>query len=464
MKNLFIICALGFVFTTNCSSSKKLATIKPDQTQVADEFITHHESSFINIPVTIQIKDIEALTNNNLTGLIYDDTSFDKDDLKLKIWKEAPIKITYDNGKIKTIFPMKAQVFYRIGTNKLGIDLYDIREFNLRGTVTLLSDVGLTNWHLKTNTRLVSLEWKEHPTMKLFGQNIVITNVIIPAIALFKDEIVESIDDALAESMNFKPQVLDALETICKPFQMSETYESWLRIVPEELYTTDATLTKTDVRFTMGMKCQMETIVGVEPLPKFDRNKIVLKPVKDIPNRVTTSIVAMSSYEDASRLMNTNFKGQTFGSGSKQVSVEQVELWQNNQKLIIGLTLKGAVNGTIYLSGYPQYNAVTQEVYLDQLDYVLDTKSVIAKTANWLASKSILLQLQQYCRYSIKPNLDEGKANILKYLDNYTVMPGVFVNGKLGEIKFQNIYLTHKAIAALIELDGNVAISVKGIE
>ena len=430
----------------------------------AGTLITNQEPSFINIPVTIQIKDIETLTNKNLTGLIYDDSSFDKDDLKLKIWKEAPIKIAYENGKIKTIFPMKAQVFYRIGTSKLGIDLYDIREFNMNGTVTLLSNVGLTNWHLKTNTRLVSLEWKEHPTMKLFGQNIAITNVIIPTIALFKDDIVKSIDEALAESMNFKPQVLDALETICKPFQMSETYESWLRIVPEELYTTDATLTKTEVRFTMGMKCQMETIIGVEPQPKFDRNKIVLKPVKDIPNRVTTSIVAISSYEDASRLMTGNFKGQVFGSGAKKVSVENVELWQNNKKLIIGLSLKGAVNGTIYLSGYPQYNAVTQEVYLDQLDYVLDTKSVMAKTANWLASKTILLQLQQNCRYSIKPNLDEGKANILKYLNNYAVMPGVFVNGQLGEITFKNMQLTNDAMVAFIAIDGNLAISVKGIE
>lgn len=430
----------------------------------AGHLVTQQEPSFINIPVTIQIKDIETLTNKNLTGLIYDDSSFDKDDLKLKIWKEAPIKISYEKGKIKTIFPLKTQVFYRIGTDKLGVSLYDVREFNMNGTVTLLSDVGLSNWNLKTNTTLVSLVWKEHPTMKLFGQNIAITSVIIPTVALFKDDIVESIDEALAESMNFKPQVLDALETICKPFQMSETYESWLRIVPEELYTTDAQINKDAVSFTMGMKCLMETIVGAEPKSKFDRNKIVLKPVKDIPNRVTTNIAAVSTYEDASRLMTNNFKGQVFGSGSKKVSVENVEIWQNNKKLIIGLSLKGVVDGTIYLSGYPQYNAVTQEVYLDQLDYVLDTKGVIAKTANWLASKIILLQLQQYCRYSIKPNLDEGTDNILSYLNNYAVMPGVFVNGQLGEIRFQNIQLTNQAIVAFIEIDGTLKLSVKGVE
>ena len=107
MKYLFIsICALSLLFS-GCSSSKKLVTTKPAKTMDAGHLVTQQEPSFINIPVTIQIKDIETLTNKNLTGLIYDDSSFDKDDLKLKIWKQAPIKISYEKGKIKTIFPLK---------------------------------------------------------------------------------------------------------------------------------------------------------------------------------------------------------------------------------------------------------------------------------------------------------------------------------------------------------------------
>jgi hypothetical protein len=33
-----------------------------------------------------------------------------------------------------------------------------------------------------------------------------------------------------------------------------------------------------------------------------------------------------------------------------------------------------AVNGTIYLAGFPQYNDKTKEVYFDQLDYALIQK------------------------------------------------------------------------------------------
>jgi len=464
MRNLLVLFSIAMMLFSACSSSKKLATLKPVRTMDAGELVTENAYSFINIPVSIQLKDIETFTNNVLQGLLHEDMDIEDDDIKMKVWKEAPIEIRYENGKIKSVFPLKAQVFYRIGTRKLGFDLFDTREFNLSGTVTMLSDVGLRNWNMQTKTTLKSLVWKEHPTIKILGQDIRITNLITPAIGLFQKGIAQTIDAAIGESLNFKPNVLDALETVCAPFQMSETYESWLRIVPVELYTTDAVLDKEEVRFTMGMKCIMETIVGKEPVSKFDREKIVLKPVTKIPNKVTTGIVALVSYEDASRLMTNNFKGEEFGSGSKKVSVTNVEIWQNNKKLIIGLDLKGAVNGSIYLSGYPQYNATTQEIYLDQLDYVLDSKSVLAKTANWLASKTILLQLQENCRYSIKSNLEEGKQNIATYLNNYSPMPGVFVNGTLQDIAFQNIQLTNSAIAAFIKIDGTVSIEVNGLE
>jgi hypothetical protein len=54
--------------------------------------------------------------------------------------------------------------------------------------------------------------------------------LINPAIKLFKSQIERKIDEAV--SMNFKPNVMEALEKFVKPFQMNESYESWLRIIP----------------------------------------------------------------------------------------------------------------------------------------------------------------------------------------------------------------------------------------
>jgi hypothetical protein len=463
----FLLPIALIILISGCSTSQKIAALKPEPDD-AVPLVYENIPSFINLPISIKLKDIENQTNSILNGLIYEDNNIEDDDIEMKVWKQAPITITNDKGvsgeKIKIILPLKAIVKYRIGTKKMGVEFYDTREFNLDGVVTLISDTGLINWKLNTKTELKSLDWNESPTMTVFGKNVPVTYLINPGIKLFKSKIEKKIDDAIAKSMDFKPNVLSALEKICTPFQMNEEYESWLRIIPIEIYSTTAKLKNDTFLLDMGMKCTMETLIGKKPESKFDKNKIALKPVIKIPEDITANIVAVSTYEEASKIMTTNFTGQEFGSGSKKVKVQNVAIWHKNGKMIIALDVLGSVNGTIYLAGFPQYNDKTKEVFFDKLDYALDTKNKLMRTANWLAQGLVLRKIQQSCRYSIKPNLDEGKQSMMNYLKNYSPMPGVFVNGKMEDIQFQKIELTNQAIIAFIKVKGTVNVSVDGLK
>lgn len=458
-KSLILLSGIAIF---GCSSTSQIAALKPEPDD-ASPIVYENSTSFISLPIKIKLKDIENQTNKLLNGLIYEDKDIEDDDIEMKVWKVGAIKISNEKGKIKTILPLKITVNYRYGINKMGLKLYDTREINMNGVVTLVSNVGLTNWKMNTDTMLQSLEWSESPTITIAGKSVAITYLINPAIRLFKSKIENNLDEAIKKSMDFKPNVLDALEKICTPFQMSETYDSWLRIVPLELYTTEAKLQKEVITLDMGLKCNMETVVGQQPNNKLDRDKIILKPVSKMPDRISANIAAVSTYQDASRIMTKNFQGQEFGSGSKKVKVQKVDIWQKNNKMIIALDLLGSLNGTIYLSGFPQYNDATKEIYFDQLDYVLDTKNRLIKTANWLASGLVLKKMQESCRYSIQPNLDEGKKNMLTYLKNYSPMPGVFVNGTVDDIQFKKIQLTNKAIIAFISVNGKVDVSIDGL-
>ena len=452
---------------SSCASSNKIAALKPEPND-AIPLVYETSPSFINLPISVKLKDVENQTNTLLNGLIYEDNYIEDDNIEMKIWKLAPISIENDKEsagqKIKTILPLKVLFKYRIGTKKLGVELYNTKEFNLNGVVTLLSDVGLTNWKLNTKTELKSLDWNESPTMVVFGKNVPVTYLMTPAIKIFRSKIERSIDAAIEKSMDFKPNVLAALEKICTPFQMSEAYESWLQITPVEIYSTDAVLKKDTFLMDMGMKCTMTTLIGKQPESKFEASKIVLKPVSKIPNQITANIAAVSTFAEASKIMTKNFVGQEFGSGNKKVKVQKVDIWHKNDKMVIALDVLGSVNGTIYLTGFPQYNEQTKELFFDKLDYVLDTKNKLMRTANWLAQGLVLRKIQESCRYSIVPNLEEGKQSMAAYLKNYSPMPGVFVNGKIDNVQFQKIQLTNKAIIAFIKVNGTVKVAVDGLK
>jgi hypothetical protein len=458
---LFVL--LIVFFFSSCSTSNKIAALKPEPDD-ASPLVYENTPSFINLPISIKLKDIENQTNTLLNGLVYDDNTIEDDNIEMKIWKLAPISISNENGKIKTVLPLKVLFKYRIGTKTLGVELYNTKEFNLNGVVTLISDAALTNWKLNTKTELKSLDWNESPTMVVFGKNVPVTYLMTPAIKIFKSKIESKIDGAIEKSMDFKPNVLAALEKICTPFQMSEAYESWLRITPIEIYSTNAVLKNDTFLMDMGMKCTMTTLVGNKPESKFDATKIILKPVTKIPNQITANIAAVSTFAEASKIMTKNFAGQEFGSGSKKVKVQNVGIWHKNDKMVIALDVLGTVNGTIYLTGFPQYNEQTKEVFFDKLDYALDTKSKLMRTANWLAQGLVLRKIQESCRYSIVPNLEEGKQTMAAYLKNYSPMPGVYVNGKMDNIQFQKIQLTNKAIIAFIKVNGTVNVSVDGLK
>lgn len=448
---------------SSCATTSKITALKPEPDD-ASPLVYENTPSFINIPIAIKLQDIENQTNKFMNGLIYEDNTIEDDDIEMKIWKLAPISIKNTDGKITTVLPLKTTVKYRIGTDKLGISLYTIREFNLNGNITLVSDVALSNWKLNTKTEFKSLDWNESPTTIVMGKSIPITYLINPTVKLFKSKIERKIDEAIEKSMDFKPNVLDALEKICTPFQMNEAFESWLRIVPIELYATDAKFKKETITLEMGLKCNMETLIGQKPITKFDRNKIVLKSVTQMPDKISANIVAVSSYQDASKIITKNFAGQEYGNGSKKVTVQNVSIWHKNGKMVIALDMLGSINGAVYLTGFPQYNETTKEIYFDQLDYVLDTKNKLLKTANWLAQGMVLRKIQESCRYSIQPNLEEGKQSLMNYLKNYSPMPGVFVNGTISNIQFQKIQLTNKAIIAFIKVNGAVDVAVDGIK
>ncbi len=460
---LFISAIVLLIIATSCGTTAKIESMKPEPDDAAP-LVYENAYSYINMPISIKLKDIENKTNGLLTGLIYEDNNIDDDDIEMKVWKLSPISITNLDGKIKTVLPLKVVAKYRYGVNKLGVDLRDTKEFNLNGVVTLLSDVNLTNWKVNTNTKLEKIDWNDSPTMSILGKNMPITYLINPAVSIFRTKIENKIDESISKAMDFKPNVLDAMQKICTPFEMNTAYQSWLRIVPAEIYTTEAKLVKENIALQMGMKCNMETLIGIKPEIKFDKDKIILKPVSKMPDDVSANIVAVSTYADASRIMTKNFAGQTFGDGSKKVTIQKVDIWHKTGKMVIALDMLGSLNGTIYLMGFPQYNAETKEIFFDQLEYALDTKSRLMRSANWLAQGVILKKIQKTCRYSINPNLDEAKKSMATYLNNFSPMPGVFVNGKIENIDFQKIQLTNKGIIAFVKVKGNVNVNIDGLK
>lgn len=463
MNKFFIGLISMTLFSTlfGCSSTNKITTSKPEPSDnVTSAYKT--TTSFVSMPMEISLSEIENQLNKSLNGLIYEDNILEDDKTEMKIWKTAPIKLIEKDGKIESILPLKIWSKFKYGTEFMGLN--DTREIDLNGTITLLSDVKLSNWKMTTTSIIEDFQWSESPTILVAGKKVPITYIINPTLSIFKSKVAKKIDGAIEKSCDFKPYVLNVLQTMSTPFETSEQYETWFKMNPVEVYVTDAILDKKKVKMDLGLKCTMQTIVGEQPKNSFDKNAISFKPVTKVPDKTSASVAAISTYESASRIITKNFQGKEFASGSRKIVVQKVDLWAKDGKMIIELDMNGSINGSIYLSGIPNYNSITKEIYFDQMDYVLSTKGILTKTANWLLQGMILKKIQESCRYSIKENLEEGKKNLLPYLNNYSPMKGVFVNGTMNDFEFEKVELTNNAIIAFITTTGKMSVKIDGME
>ena len=463
MSKIKIISTLLFtsLLFIGCSTTQKIEALKPPPSDDTP-MVFNTKASYVNMPLEITLAEIENQLNKALIGDIYSDTDIEKDKTELKITKTGAIQLREINGKIETIFPLKIWAKFKYGIDFMGLN--DTKEVNLNGILTVTSDVKLSNWKLETNSNINDIQWTESPSINIAGKNIPITYIINPAISIFKAKISAKIDEAIQKTCDFKPQVLNVLEKMSAPFLMSEQYQTWFKLIPLEVNVTDAILSDSKIKMNLGLKCNMQTIVGMKPKSSFDKLAIQFKAVDKINDKFTANVAAISTYESASKVISSNFKGKSFGSGSKTIVIQKVDLWQKEGKIIIALDMTGSINGTIYLSGIPNYNAVTKEIYFDQMDYVLNTKGLITKTASWLLQGVILKKIEENCRYSIKQNLEEGKKSMLPYLNNYSPMKGVFVNGMTGDFEFEKIDISNKAIIAFITTTGKMNVKIDGME
>ncbi len=458
-----ICTATIIVLLMSCGSTKKIEALKPSA-NYSNEVVYDKQTSYLNLPVEIAVSDLQNQTNKYLNGLIYDDEKIEDDNLMIKIWKQAPIIINENGGKLEMVLPLKVWVKVRYGIEKFGLSAYDTRELNLNGNIKLNSKVVFSNWKLSTATQIGGIDWTQSPSVSILGKDVPITYLINPAISLFKNKLGKMVDDAIAQSLDIKPYVLNSLEQVSKPVQVNNDYHVWFAMQPLELYTNQAKVANKKISIVMGMKSYLETSVNSKPTLSFDKTKIALLAAEKLPDDFGISIAGIVTYQAAAALMKQNFAGKPFQSGSRSVTINDVALWGKDGKMIVELGMTGSVNGNFYLSGIPAYDSTTKEIYLDQVDFVLDSKNQLLRLGDWVAHGIIAKKIKESCRYSIKDQLIQGETTLKTYLSNYEPVKGVKVNGTVIGLRPQKISLTPNAIVTMITAGGKVSISVNGMQ
>jgi hypothetical protein len=468
-KNLFgIMLMLVSLMHLSCKKEKAFIVKPPEQVYLNEEQ-RHKEVSIINVPFELSLDEIELKINKDLGTLLYEDNSMDDnggDNLMMRVTKRKPLQITPNaNGyNVKVPVNIWAKAGWKVEKFGIALAKYEETQFDL--DVNFQTVIGISeNWQVSSKTSPAGYKWVSKPVLRIGMFEVPITGIIERLI----DQnlgIVAQIVDKEVSKITYKPEAELAWKYLYEPILINEAFQVWLKLTPRELLMVNPRAVGRNVRVMMGVKAITETFVGKKPPIINPAPLPPLKLVDDIPDRFEVALINEVPFAEARRLALQQVKDQVFmfNDGKQKIKVLDLDIWGHNENLVVAATLSGSINGKVYLKGEPFYDASDMTLKLKNLDYDLETKNKLIKTADWLAHGQFTRRMEPLFKMPLKAQIEQAKSLISANLAGNQIHENIKVNGNLDKLIPDKIIVAPGSIQAIIKAEGKLEVIVKGIQ
>lgn len=441
-----IVLALG----TSCKTTKPTRPMEQYEENPFEEKI-----SLLNIPIRVGLEELEKMLNKQFEGMVYEDDDMDDgDDMMVKAEKQGDINLSIDSNFVQYKVPLKIWVKYDAGFTTLQ------GEGSIAVEMKTLFDIA-QDWNLSTETEIVGHEWLEQPKLKMGVVSLPVGTVANILLRNFKSTITETIDEQIKENFQMSNLIKEAWENAFQPVLVAPDYNTWLMINPEAIGMTPIKAQDGTISTTISIQSRPRLKIGEKP--SVNKASTVLPPfqyVRETKEDFEIQIGAEISYKEAERLVKENMVGERFDYGKRHIVVEDIELYGQGNKLVVNTKLSGTYEGSIYMTGKPEYNPRNNTIDIKKLKYTVDSRNFLLRSAAWLLKGKFKNSLEENLNFYLDYNLSEIKEQIREQLKGYSVADNVVLKGDLRELNLSNAYLSPDAIQVSLQLDGQVEIQM----
>jgi hypothetical protein len=215
--------------------------------------------------------------------------------------------------------------------------------------------------------------------------------------------------------------------------------------------------------------------IGISAIPVVTFQKEVTKTssVPDLtptatPGGFSVFLEAALQYDSLSRVVNGYMAGKRFdlseGLFAKHIIVKEVTVASNNQgRMLIKVDFTGSFNGTAFFTGNPVYTAATKTIEVQDLDYDLQTKNVLLKTAKWLFAGKIEDELKKGTAINLTSYFETAQSSLNAYL-NKEWTKGIKGSGSVKELKVISVEPLPQHILIKTSCTGALSVQVTQID
>ena len=422
--------------------------------------------SNITLPVSLPISEINSLINQSVKGVLYEDQSYtdnNNDQFKVKVEKQGNIAIKALTGN-RLMISVPLKIWADKGYGTFGVYVYKDTNFNL--IMNFITEISAANnWKLNTKTTTAGFVWTQKPVLDYGKIKIPIAPLIESTLKEQQAKFTTIIDQQIKSQFNLQPYLVMAWNQFSKPINVSEEYNTWLKISPQSTYMSPLQVFQDKIKTTIGIDLYSETYVGQVPLATRDVNTIpnfTLNP--NLPNIFNLQTTANISFDEAKRIAKQQFLNKEFAmrSEDKKVKITDIKVYQEKENIVIEAQTSGEVNGTAFIKGKPFYNAEEHKIKLNVTDFNLKTKNFFQKALTVLFEGKIRRMIEK--DYGI-PLLDIENSSKKNMIENFNkeYVKGIKLQGNVMDLKPTQFLLSEKYITIVIDTKAQLQMNVSGL-
>jgi uncharacterized protein DUF4403 len=269
----------------------------------------------------------------------------------------------------------------------------------------------------------------------------------------------QSIDRIVREQTEAKQRAEMVWQKLQEPVEFAPN--QWLQFQPRDARVSPITSNGTLVLHTsVNLVMAPRVVNGSKP----DSVPMPLPPLQMTPLPLEGFHLALPITVDYGRInqrLEQDMIGQEFQTPvGDTLRVEGVQLYGSGDKLILALQVSGGVNGTVYATGTPVFDEGLGTLKFVDLDFTLDTRNVLVKSANWMFHQNILSSLRSQASIDLSGQLQTLRSRLTSALTR-DLGPNARLEGEVTSLRPRGVYPTAGGVEVHIIAEGSLWVELR---
>lgn len=460
MKNIRLLAVvLSLALLWGCG----LSQLKAPEARVTPAPETQAAGSYLLMPVTVPLDTVVA----ELDGAIPQSDDHDRGNKDWKVigrvvgeigmryyWERGPVTLSVSGQHIsaETELRYRARVGLRVGkgwdeTFCCGCGELSTARIGLSTPISINPD-----WSIHTKVAATLDETGHRCKVKVL--NFDVTELLTSKLQDIMNSKAPAVDRMIRDKVDIKPKVQEAWTRLQQPIKLGDSLN--LLINPTGLIVSPLSGDGNSVSFTVGVMAQPRLIAG-EP-PTVTPAALPGPTAAASESGFHIALEGEVPYDLATQKLADAVVGREFPIGDKKITIANVRVYGSGQSVVVAVGVKGDYEGNVYLYGKPAYDSTTRMVYVQDIDYTVETDSFLARVADWLRHSNLQGEIAKKARWYIGDKLDAVDAKINRAL-NREISPGVTLSGSVA-LQPDRVILTETSIKAIVVANGTVELEV----